>query len=61
MYITRTKKTVGDKKYQSVLLVKSVRINGKPRHETLLNLSQWSDEQVGALEYGLKVSDPSWG
>lgn len=54
MYITRTKKTVGDKKYQSVLLVKSVRINGKPRHETILNLSQWSDEQVAALEYALK-------
>ena len=54
MYITRTKKTVGSKQYQSVLLVKSVRINGKPRHETILNLSQWSNEQVAALEFALK-------
>ncbi len=54
MYITRTKKTVGSKRYQSVLLVKSVRINGKPRHETILNLSQWSNEQVAALEITLK-------
>ena len=55
MYVTRTKKTVGSKQYQSVLLVKSVRINGKPRHETILNLSQWSNEQVAALEFALKA------
>ena len=54
MRINRTKKTVGSKKYQSVVLVKSVRINGKPRHETILNLSQWSNEQVAALEFALK-------
>jgi transposase len=54
MYITRTKKVVGDKEYRSVLLVKSVRIDGKPRHETILNLSRWSDEQVDALAFALK-------
>ena len=52
--MTRTKKTVGSKQYQSVLLVKSVRINGKPRPERILNLSQWSNEQVAALEFTLK-------
>lgn len=54
MYITRTKKKVGTKEYQSILLVKSVRIEGKPRHETILNLTQWDDKQIAALEYALK-------
>ena len=55
----RTKKRVGNKQYQSTLLVRSVRINGKPRHETLLNLSRWTEAQIEALEKGLKKREGS--
>lgn len=54
MYITRKSKRVGDKEYQSVLLVKSVRKDGMPRHETLLNLTQWDTGDIEALEEALK-------
>lgn len=54
MYITRTKKKVGDKTYRSILLVRSVRKNGLPRHETILNLSNWDEQHIEALEQSLK-------
>jgi len=42
------------KKYESVLLVKSYRENGKIKHKTLMNLSSWGKEEISAFERTLK-------
>jgi transposase len=56
MFILRNKKR--DKKYnreyESIFLAKSVRENGKSKHEIILNITQWAPSQIIALEKGLK-------
>lgn len=54
MYIQRNTKRVGDKIYHSVVLREGYRENGKVKHKTLLNLSNWKTEMVSALERILK-------
>lgn len=56
MFILRKKKVVGTKEYRSTLLVESVWNEEKksPRHQTVMNLSKWSDTDVDALDLALK-------
>ncbi len=37
-----------------MLLRNSYRVNGKVRHDTLANLSQCNDEEIGAIKFALK-------
>ncbi len=54
MFILRNKKKVGQKEYKSTLLVKSIWKNGKSCHETILNISQWNDDELEVLDQSLK-------
>lgn len=54
MYIQRNTKKVNDKIYSCVLLRHNYRENGKVKHKTILNLSNWSKELVEQFELLLK-------
>lgn len=54
MFVRRNKKNVGSKKYQSTLLVEGYRDQGKVRHRTVANLTQWPQQVVAAIESSLK-------
>ena len=53
MYIERPKKKHKQKIYNSVLLRESYRDNGKVRKRTILNISNWPQEKITALEMAL--------
>lgn len=57
MFIRRNNKTVGSKKYQSILLVEGYRDQGKVRHRTIANLTQWPQQVISAIECALKKQD----
>jgi hypothetical protein len=58
MYVEHVKKTVGNRKYEQILLRESYRAEGAHRsrvkHRTLLNLTHHSPEEIAALEWALK-------
>jgi transposase len=54
VFIRKTVKRVGEKTYQSVLLVESYRENGRVKQRTLLNLSKYPRELLERLEVALK-------
>ena len=55
MYIHRTKKkSTSGKIHKSVLLQHSYREDGKVKHKTVMNLSQWSEKEITSLEAVLK-------
>lgn len=54
MYIQEHTKKVGDKVYNSTLLVESYRKGKKVRHRTLANLSKWDPLHVEALRAALR-------
>ena len=50
MYITKTRKVVGNKVYVSTLLVEGYREGKKVKHRTILNITSWSKELVEEFE-----------
>jgi transposase len=54
MYIQTHTKRVGEKTYQSVLLVEGYRDNGKVKHRTLANLSALTPEMIEEMKKILK-------
>jgi hypothetical protein len=54
MYIQTHTKRVGEKTYQSVLLVEGYRENGKVKHRTLANLSALAPEMIEEMKKIIK-------
>lgn len=54
MFIRRNTKKVGTKTYQSTLLVEGYRCEGKVRHRTIANLTQWPQQIIEAMESVIK-------
>ena len=50
MYITKTRKVVGNKVYVSTLLVEGYREGKKVKHRTILNITSWPKEFVEEFE-----------
>ena len=50
MYITKTRKVVGNKVYVSTLLVAGYREGKKVKHRTILNITSWPKEFVEEFE-----------
>lgn len=50
MYIQTHTKRVGEKTYQSVLLVEGYRENGKVKHRTLANLSALAPAMIEEMK-----------
>ena len=54
MFIKRNKKIVGNKLYQTILLVEGYREDGRVKHRTVANLSQMPETLVSAIEQSLQ-------
>jgi transposase len=54
MFVKTNKKRVGDKVYETHLVVESKRINGKSRHETIANISNLPEATIKAIKKSLK-------
>ncbi len=54
MYVHRNFKKVGSKVYRSVLIMKSIRVGKKVRHEMVLNISKLPNPVIEAIDFALK-------
>lgn len=57
MFIKETVVKKNNKEYRCSLLVESIRVNGKPRHKTICNVSNWSKEKIDNFKTLLKSSE----